>query len=109
MTSLLSLFGITTLQAFIYFKGNSQDRWPFKLLVRKTLAFDLKMFIIRFYKDWLSVVRHFLMPLLFFYLRQTIRISSLLDAIQIAFMTEGVYSYVVLNFFNPNVILDIPW
>jgi hypothetical protein len=42
---LFSLFGITTLQAFIYFKGNPQDRWPFKLLVRKTLcmhAFHLK-------------------------------------------------------------------
>jgi hypothetical protein len=60
-------------------------------------------------KDWLSVVRHFSMPLLFFYSRPTIRISRILDAMQIAFMTEGVYFYLILNFMNPFVLLDIPW
>ena len=33
----------------------------------------------------------------------------MLDAIQIAFMSEGVYCYLVLNFMNPYVILNIPW
>jgi len=64
------LFGITTLQAFIYFKTSPEDRWSFKLLIG---------FL------WL------------------------LGAIQIAFMTEGVYCYVVLNFNNPTVIQNIPW
>lgn len=66
MTSLSSMFGITTLQTFIYFRDSSQDRLPFKLLVRKTLASHLKMLMLKICKDWLSVVRHFLMPLLFF-------------------------------------------
>ena len=67
MTSLFSLFGITTMQVFIYFKGSPRDRWPFKLLVRKTLASHLEMFMLKFSKDWLSVVRYSLIPLLFFY------------------------------------------
>ena len=37
MTLLSSLFGITTLQAFIYFKGSPQDSRQFKFLVRKRL------------------------------------------------------------------------
>ena len=106
MTSLFSLFGITTMQAFLYFKGSSQDRWPFKLLVRKTIKFHLKIFILKISKDCLSVVRHFLMPLLFFSSEKN---SRILDATQIAFMSEGVYAYLVLNFMNPYVVLNIPW
>ena len=45
---LFRLFGITTLQAFTYFRGSPQDRWPFKLLVRKKLAFHLKIMLIKF-------------------------------------------------------------
>ena len=67
MTSLFSLFGITTMQVFIYFKRSPQDRWPFKLLVRKTLSFHLKIFMLKISKDWLSVVRFLLIPLLLFH------------------------------------------
>ena len=38
MILLFSLFGITTLQTFIYFKGNPQDRGRFQLLVRKAVC-----------------------------------------------------------------------
>ena len=108
MTSLFSLFGITTMQAFIYFKGSPQDRWPFKLLVRKILLFHLKMFMLKISKDWRSVVRYSLIPFPFI-LRLTIRISRMLDAIQTAFMSEGVYQYLVFNSMNPSVLLNIPW
>ena len=68
MTSLFSLFGITTLQTFIYFKESAQDRWPFRLLVRKTLAFYLKMFMLKFFKRLAFYgPSFFLMYLFFFY------------------------------------------
>ena len=51
MTSLFRLFGITTLQVFIYFQGSPQDRMPFKLLVRKQHLHSIsKMFILKFFK-----------------------------------------------------------
>jgi len=64
------LFGVTTLQTFIYFRGNHQDCRSFRLLIG---------FL------WI------------------------LDAIQIAFMTQAVYSYLVINFLNIDAIEDLPW
>lgn len=117
---LFSLFGITTLQAFIYFNGNPQDRLPFKLLVRKTLqvVFHLRMFMLtrKFSKRLVFCGSSYFLfdaasgsPSFLLFWDWRLRIYSILDTTQIAFMTEGVYSYVILNFMNPGVLLNIPW
>jgi hypothetical protein len=64
--------------------------------------------LIQFFEDWLSMVRHFGSRLAIFP-RPMTWTFRILDTLQIAFMTQAVYSYLVIDFLNITAIENLPW